>query len=428
MRPAPLATLLALCLVQGCASRGQTQNITLRVSNWGGAGNGGDFDRMVQGFYRQFELDNPGVTVSVETVPEAYPSKMMLDYVAGAMPDVMTVDASSAAVFVDNGILEDLRPYIAQERNHPDQYRFSLDNFYKSAVDIDRRADRIYAIPGDFTPMVLYYNKDLFDRAHVPYPKPGWTFADFQRTARLLTVPGKQYGFFFKNWMPGWIMWLWNGGGDVLSKDNHAEGVFDSPQNVKTVTFLRGLVSQGLAPALSQQEAQGQDLFAAGKCAMTISGHWSLIDYKNPPKDAQGNPDIDWQHLGVVELPHDAPNSQTVMYEAGLAIPTQAKHKQLAWKFIKAWTSYQWQMKYQSSGIAVCARKDVAEQRATTPIEKEFLGLIPQARPPYGSFVQGYDAVETLGTAAMDSILNDNVPVAQSLKSAAYRIDREFAK
>lgn len=86
----------------------------------------------------------------------------------------------------------------------------------------------------------MYYNKRLFDKAGVAHPKAGWNFEDFRNTAKALTIPGKQYGFSFANWMPGWIMWLWNNGGDAIDASGpRASGILDSPENVQTLEFLR---------------------------------------------------------------------------------------------------------------------------------------------------------------------------------------------
>jgi len=81
------------------------------------------------------------------------------------------------------------------------------------------------------------------------------------------------------------------------------------------------------------------------------------------------------------------------------------------------------------SGIAVCARKDVAQERAAkSELEREFLPIVPSARPPYGSRVEGYDFVETQGQSAMDSVLQNGRDVQEALTKAAQRIDREFLK
>ncbi|HVL40139.1 MAG TPA: sugar ABC transporter substrate-binding protein [Fimbriimonadaceae bacterium] len=424
-----LRTILALTLLGllGCGDNAPAKPV-LRVANWGGAGEDNEFDRLVQKFNARFEQEH-GVDLRIEGIPGEYVHKMLLNFIAGTQPDVMVLDASSAAVFINNGLLTDLRPFIESDP------QFDLTAYYPNVVEIAKRGDAIYAIPGDFTPMVMYFNKDLFDAAGVPYPKPGWSFEDFLETARKLTVrDGRgrvtQYGFAFTNWMPGWVMWLWNNGGEVLSPDGtKAEGFFDSPQNVEAVSFLRELVNvHRVAPSLSEQSAMGVDLFANGQAAMVVMGHWALVGYKAAPRDERGRPKIDWQRLGVVELPHNTPEPHTVMYEAGFAIPRGCKNPELAWEYIKLWTSRELQYQYSQSGIAVSARIDVSRKRAEDPIEAQFLPIIPQARPPLGSRVEGYEVVEKHGKNALDSILNNAVPVQQALTRAARRIDQEFAK
>ncbi|MFQ3668859.1 MAG: hypothetical protein SNJ61_08225, partial [Fimbriimonadaceae bacterium] len=99
-----------------------------------------------------------------------------------------------------------------------------------------------------------------------------------------------------------------------------------------------------------------------------------------------------------------------------------------AWEFIKFWTSNRVQMRYQTSGVAISARKDVAEALADTQIKKDFLKMVPLARLPWGARVEGYDLVEQIGQKAMDRILNGGVPVQRALSDAAREIDREFAR
>jgi len=408
----------------GCVSSDGPEPVVLRISNWSGAGDDSEFEQTVRGIYEEFERRHPGVEVRVEGIPDGYVSKVILSFVADTEPDVMLLDASSAAIFIDNGVLADLSALITAD------YEFSLDDFFPNVVDIARRGDSVYAIPNDFTPMVVYYNRRLFDAADISYPEAGWTFDDFRRISKELTIPGKQYGFSFANWMPGWIMWLWNNGGDVIDRSGpRASGMLDSTNNVHTLAFLRDMIKvDKSAPSLGEAAAMGVDLFANGQAAMTVSGHWALIGYANAPKRADGKPAITWDDLGVVEMPTELAESVTVMYESGYAIGRNSKHKQLAWEFIKYFTSYEVQKKYNESGIAVCARKDVAKERADNPLEAQFLPIVPTARPPHGASVEGYEIVEKVGKNALDSILNNDVDVRAALTRAAKRIDQEFAK
>ena len=415
--------VVALALIPTACSREENNSIVIRLANWGGAGDDDKYAQLIQQLYAEFEKENPGVEIRVENIPDEYVSKMILSFIAKAEPDIMMLDFSSAAVFINNGVLADMSPLIAKDKD------FRLGDYFGNAMSAGQRGSSVYAIPQDFTPMVLYYNKRLFDKAGIPYPKPGWTFNDFLQTAQKLTT-GDQYGFVFNNWMAGWIMWLWNNGGDVLSPDGkRAEGYFDSPQNVKAVSFLRDLIDKyHVSPSLSATASMGVDPFANGQAAMTISGHWSMVGYANAPKDANGKPKITWDDLGVVELPHNTPQPHTVIYESGYAIGKNCKHKDIAWKFIKFMTGYHAQSLYNASGIAVDGRMDVAKERSKSALEASFLPIIPSMRPPWGSKVEGYEFVEHAGEAAMDSILQNGTPVDVALHRAAQQIDFEFSK
>lgn len=421
MRKALVAVCLGALLfsVSSCQRAAEVQ--ILRLANWGGAGSDGEYERMIQQLYRDFEKENPGVKVRVEGNPEGYVAKMALSFIAKAEPDVMMLDASSAALFINNGVLADLSPLM---QGDPE---FRVDDYFPNVMNIARRGNKIFAVPQDFTPMVMYYNKRMFDAAGVPYPKSGWNFRDFLLASQNLTKDG-QYGFAFQNWMPGWIMWIWNNGGDVVT-NGKASGTFDGPKSVEAVQFLADLVTKHkVAPSLSQVASMGVDPFANGEAAMTVSGHWALIGYANAPKDREGKPKITWDDLGVVELPHNTATPQTVMYESGYAIGQNCKQKALAWKFVKYMTSYRVQRKYNSSGIAVCGRIDVAKERAKLPLEAQFLPVIPSARPPYGATIEGWEFVETAGRNAMDSILQGTASAQAALTKAAAKIDREFSK
>ena len=248
----------------GCGEQAEQPEIILRVSNWGGAQVESDFMRLERQFTREFEAQHPGVSVRVEQIPGygQYAPKLLMMHVTGSVPDVIHLDASSAAVFIDNGVVGDLTPYIEKDQAAG---KFSLDDYFENVVNIDRRGDELYAIPLDFTPMVVYYNKRLFDAANVPYPQPGWTWDDFLDKAQKLTIfpegarSPTQYGFFFENWMPFWVLWFWTNGADVLSPDGtRAGGYLDSPKSIEAMQFLVDLMTKHrVTPQLKESSAAG---------------------------------------------------------------------------------------------------------------------------------------------------------------------------
>lgn len=420
--------LIGACIVlNACQRSDASSRIVVRVANWGGASEETEFELTIRRLREQFQRENPDIEVRVERIPgsQEYVSKMLLSFVAGTEPDIMALDASSAAVFINNGVLRDLTPLIESDPS------FRLSDYYENVVAIARRGDQLYAIPGDFTPMVLFYNRKLFREAGVEEPRPGWTYDDFLDAAKKLTIvrsDGKtvQWGFKFANWMPGWITWIWNNGGDVLSPNgDRAGGYFDSPRTVEALTFLRDLVTKHrVAPSLSTTAATGVDPFLTGKAAMEISGHWAMVGYQEAK-------DLNMEDIGVAPVPTNLPprdgkrTATTVMYEMGFAIGKNCKHPEAAWKFIKFCTGQRYQEAYNSTGIAVCARKDVSQARATDERERRFLEIVPTARAPWGSIVEGYAFVETTGVQAMDRILAGEDP-QQVARQAARRIDEYF--
>ena len=411
--------MLALLVLGGAScSHPTTQKIKLRLATWSGAGEDNDYYKLVNQIYKDFERDNPDIQIEIETMPTDYVAKMMLSRIAGVTPDVVILDASSSALFMKNGVLQDLSSRLATD---PDIHR---DQFFENTLLAGTLNSKLYSIPVDFTPMVMYYNKDLFDLARVPYPHNGWNFKEFEDTCSQLTkglAAQKKKAFVVSNWMPGWVMWLWNNGGDVLDPSGlRASGTLDSAVNASAILYLKGLVDKGYAPKLSEVTASGVDPFANGDSAMAVSGHWSITTYKSSK--------IDWKRLGVVSMPTQLKSPTTVYYEAGLGIGNGCKNPDAAWRFIKHYCSYQNQLRYNASGIAVDARKDVAQERAKDPLEKAFIDLIPGARPPIGTRVEGYSFVEQQGQSMMDSVLNGRKTPQQALHNMAARVDKELAK
>jgi multiple sugar transport system substrate-binding protein len=433
----------------GCT--GVDRNV-VRMADWGGAGDDSEFNRLINRVYAEFEEQNPSVDLRVEGTPDmqAYVTKMLLSHVAGTAPDVMRLDASSAAVFIENGVLLDLSSYIAKDPE------FSLDEYFPNVVDITRRGEAVYAIPVGFTPMVLYYNKDLFDAAGVEYPDGTWTYAEFLDAARRLTTEDV-YGFEFTNWMAMWILFLWNNGGDVLSADGtRAVGAFDSPECIEAVQFLHDMVNvHKAAPTKSQTAAMGVNLFASGRAAMKIVGHWELIDY------VKDTATVRVDRIGIAPPPSNLSRPVTVMYESGLAVMKNCKNPDLSWELIKYLSGYAVQVRYNSTGIEVSALRRIAEEAAgisdglsiimgpqveseyppkiiyegkefnrvvPSALEKAFVDIVPLARGPWGARVERYNLVEPIGEKMMDRVLNQGVSPAVALRDAAREIDRELTK
>lgn len=413
------AVLLALSA--GCGPAGGAAETVLRSANWSGPGNDPRFLGLERELIQEFEGRRPGVRVQVEQIPGPglYEAKLLLMMLSGEPPDVLQLDASSAAVLVDNGLLLDLAPYMAAD---PD---FRPDDYFDNVMEIARRGDRLFAVPLDFTPMVIVYNKRLFDAAGVPYPGDEWTWDDFLRAARALTIEAadgrpKQYGFQFENWMPLWMPWIWSNGGEIVVPDRRTvEGYFDGPRSLEAIRFLADLMLvHRAAPTPRESAAAGTDLFRAGRAAMIMTGHWMLIEYK-----------VDGLDIGVAPIPTNTGRPVTVMYASSLAVAAGARQPRLAWEYVKFMTSEDVQRRRVSTGLAISGNRRTAEHYAARDaLETDFLRYAANARPPIGARVERYVACEDFGREMFEDILNAGVPVEEAVHQAARLMQRALAR
>jgi len=434
-RRAALGWLAAAGLSPGCSLRRDSRRV-VRLANWGGASEDNEFTRTVARLHREFERRNPGVRLEVEKIPgsQEYATKLVFSHISRSMPESPVMDASSLATFAENGLLADL----SQLEPGPD---FAWDDFWPNVKGMFARGSAQYAAPIDFTPIVLYYNRAHFREAGIEPPRGAWSYDQFLAAAQELTQEGR-FGLEMPNWIPGWITWLWNDGGDVLDPSGReGSGWFDGEASVRALQWIADLfLVHKVAPTLSEAEATGVDYFAKGKAAMQVSGHWELVGLQN----ASG---IKMEDIGVMPVPsRSGGGSVTVMYGAGQSVAAQTKNPDDAWKFVQFWTGREAQEEYNASGIAVCGRLDVArsaagrrprymegkgtrdatdaEFAAHAVRERKFVEIVPSCRPPWGATVGDYVVVETICQKAMDKVLRNNIPVAAAARAAAQEIDR----
>jgi multiple sugar transport system substrate-binding protein len=79
------------------------------------------------------------------------------------------------------GLAHDLTPFIETERN------FMPEDFYPGTLEGLQWDSGIWGLPGTLDFKLIFYDKEAFDAADVPYPAPGWTWDDFLEKAILLT-------------------------------------------------------------------------------------------------------------------------------------------------------------------------------------------------------------------------------------------------
>jgi multiple sugar transport system substrate-binding protein len=267
MKKAILATAtvgaLAVVGLTGCSSSGGSSGgpVTITYSNF--ISNGGN-EKNLQKIVDAFEKANPDIKVKVNTTAyNDYFTKLQTDLSAGTQADVFDVDAGSFANIQANGVLASLDGVKSSD------YRTSVLDTYK--VD-----GKQYGLPTSFSNVVLFYNKDLFQKAGVPVPTDSWTWADEKAAAEKLTdKSGGVWGDYQPVTYNEYYKAVQQAGGEFLSKDGK-KAAFDSDSGKKAADWIAG--KSGTVMPTAAQGAGTADfdtnLFKSGKLAMWHTGIW----------------------------------------------------------------------------------------------------------------------------------------------------------
>jgi len=182
-----LAAAVSLALV-GCSSDGgdtpqastfPTGNVSISLSGWS-LSTTPEFKTLADAFHAL----HPNVTVNIkEYDPAQYDTLMTADLSANSGPDIITQKTfKQFYTYVDGGALADISDVTAG---------LPASTNAKDAYTIDGKS---YGVPYRQDSWVLFYNKDLFDKAGVAYPDGSWTWDDYAKAAKDLTAGLKTAG------------------------------------------------------------------------------------------------------------------------------------------------------------------------------------------------------------------------------------------
>jgi len=374
----------------------------------------------VQGYIREFNKKYPDIKVKILHTPKDYKDKLRTMFAAGTPPDVMYIENWWMPRFVKNGVLLDLTPYIERDRDS-----FDLNRFYPRLTAQFRFNDRYYGIPKDFTTFVLIYNRDIFDRAGIPYPDKSMSWEEFLELSKKLTIkPGKpgdpgQYGTAIETLWIFWIQWVWQNESALMNPD-HTKWVLGDPEYIDKSTyalqFYKNLVYEHhVAPMPSVSFEMGSsDMFMTGRVAMVIYGRWKCMEFRK----------IKGFKWDVAPLPHGKKRIGpfgTVCYAAS----AKTKHPEASWKLIKFLTGEKGQIEVAKAGHAIPSMKEYAnsdyflhcpalESKGHYIQNRYFLEEIKYMRPFPGHLYA--DEIFDKLNWKMDLIFKNNAPVKPVIK------------
>ena len=240
---------------------------------------------------------------------------------------------------VNQGVIEDLVPW-AKKTN----YDFS--DYWPGSLDRATVKGDVYGLVRDADASLLYYNKDIFDEAKVPYPTDKWTLDDLQTAVQKLTkteANGRvsRYGLGLEAGKIDAFL-VGNGGGYLDNPTNPSKSILDKPESMAILNYFHDLIAKNFVMKPSALDQAGGDAaaFQQGKVAMIIQNASRIPTFNA----ANLNYDI-----APLPIP---PSGKKANNAAGAAwhISARSQHKAEAWTFL-SW------LQSKDGGMAIYAKQ-----------------------------------------------------------------------
>jgi len=405
---------------------------TVRVGTWD-TGAGLDVWNTV---LKDFQTAYPNVTVSFEPVPQDYGTKLLAEFASGSAPDVFQVGDGDAAKFQALGATTNLDDFIKGSNG------FDPSIMFPAIFDFGKIGGTTYYLTKDYSPLVLYYNKDLFQKAGVDAPTAKWTWDDLLKAAQKLTVDAngndstsanfdatniQQWGI----WMPdSWGDTAWergilpviyqNGGSEVSPDGKTTTGYMNSDANVAALQWYVDLFKK-YHVAVSKTDYSsfsGADLFSTQQVAMMWTGTWPMNGYEKGDSALKFN----W---GTNMLPAGPKGNANALCWAGFAIYSGSQNKDLAWTFLK-FIAADGQGAKDFGDYALTAIQPIAESQGLTTDQYKGSVMadlanvkpIPELSTPYWADCGAKYFVQEIST-----VLEGDVAVKDAMDKAASEAD-----
>ena len=366
---------------------------------------------------KAFEAENPGIRLQIvegsnqtNLIEDLYTSAFLL----GNSPyDLINMDVIWTPKFAAAGWLLDLTDEFSEK---------DLAVFSDADVNGGKYKKRLYRLPVRSDAGVLYYRKDLLEKAGFEPPK---TFQDLVKISNAIQKQDQKHGV--ARWGYVWQGQQYEGAAAMFVEVLQGFGGFwvnpetldvglDRPEAVQAVKFLRSTVTDGISPpgVTNYIEEDTRRIFQNGQAVFLRS--WP---YVWPLANAEGS--AVKGKIGIMPLVGTPEHpGGSCLGGWGLGIAKASKHPQEALTAIRFLTSAEAQKRLIQESGYVPSRKalfndpDIVAQYSYYP---QLLNVVEKAvlRPPVAQYAQASDILQRYLSAALS---NQKTP-EDAMKAAA---------
>lgn len=320
-----LAVFLALSLVSCGGSKKEPEGpVTLTLYHWM------EKDRTLweEEIIKPFEKAHPGIRVNLQTSPyPLYVTKSLTSIASGSrLADLMFAEDWFGQELIQKQYALNLMPYVRRDIDVED---FNGETFTEWR-GLAQREDELYGFPACLGLTVLFYNKEIFDRAGLPYPDTTWTYDDLLRVGKQLTVDSDkdgipdQWGLSFDVHYTGLETVIYSFGGRTLTDDSR-RAVLSEPATLRGFHFIQDLFLKHRIASKTTSFVNPWEAFVGQRAAMILIGSLGSVNLEGTP--------IRWD----LTFPPKGPDGVrwSRRFTMAFMIPRNSPHPDEAWELLR---------------------------------------------------------------------------------------------
>jgi len=282
-----------------------------------------------------FMKTHPNIQVDLEAIPYGlYTTKILASAASGSqLGDVVVMDDWFGQELFKRNYTVPLDSLFNRDLH--------ADDFFTQFFTVWRKGNTpsgpLMGMPACGGVTVLFYNKDIFDKAKLRYPDSIWSYTDLVAAAQKLTTNDadpktKTWGFISDDGISTGIdTWIYSNGGKIVSDDQKHSAVLN-PQSIAAFQSYVDLTQKyHVMPMPDPSQTLGQR-FLQGHIAMMLSFEVTKLEIEHanfkwdltaPPKGAAGMMDREsGQAFGITRTsPH--PNEAWELIKFIATLPTK---------------------------------------------------------------------------------------------------------
>jgi len=285
---------------------------------------------------------NGEYVIETLSIPSDYYIKLSSKIAANNSPDFFWLTQELISKYAQLGAVANITEFFNSSEN------LTPEDYYSGVIKTAYFEDSYWGLPWIANPMIVYYNKDLFDEASVSYPTTtdDWTWEEFIEIARqfsnLETSDGQDvFGYIVDGW-PNIETFIWSGGGDIISDEG--EILLDADESLAGLDNLHTILSENLTPGFADIASLGSNnvWFEKQRVAMYMGGIQDNFEFKIDAMD-----ESEQFELGYAPMPISADGTAwSFDWTASTMLSINNQNNALAYKALEDMTMafFEWKI------------------------------------------------------------------------------------